>query len=193
MAAAQRQLGRKAVSDNLRSLYNTIDWLDENAVKKFSSTLFNEDDRGVIILCCGSLEAALEAQLIHNMPHLSADEKDRLFGFVGPIGPFSSRIQVAHAMGLISKQVRQKLDMIREIRNVSAHSNEKISFTLEPIFDAVTWLVADLRIASPERQNSDTRKTFIIASLLLLASIKLGSINDAHEQVSSILKAQQTS
>jgi len=193
VAAAQRQLGRKAVTDNLKSLSNTIDWQSEDAVNTFAATLFGEDDRGVIILCAGSLEDALEAQLVHNMPHLSADEKDRLFDYVGPIGTYSSRIQVAHAMGLISKQVSQKLNMVREIRNVGAHSCKKIDFTMGPIFDAVTWLATDLRVELPKQEGKGTRKTFIMVCLMLLAAIKLGSINDAHNRITGVLKAHRGS
>ncbi len=46
---------------------------------------------------------------------------DKIFRHQGPLGSFSSRIDVARLFGIIGPQTHAELDSIREIRNICAH------------------------------------------------------------------------
>lgn len=66
----------------------------------------------------------------------------RFFGFGGPCGPFSSRIDTAYLLGLISKSGHQDLTIIRKIRNDFAHVHEPITFDSQKIRNrcrAMSW------------------------------------------------------
>jgi DNA-binding MltR family transcriptional regulator len=67
------------------------------------------------------------------MVSLSIEERDRLFTGTGPLSSFSTKIQLAYAMGIIGKKVRHDLDTIREMRNAMAHASKQINFETKEI------------------------------------------------------------
>ena len=54
---------------------------------------------------------------------------DRLLDFQGPLGTFSSRINLVYGLGLIREDQFEDLDTIRRIRNGFAHSHQPIGFS----------------------------------------------------------------
>jgi hypothetical protein len=67
------------------------------------------------------------------MSGLNSDELSRFFHFEGPGGTFSSRIKLAQGLGLVNRATGKHLDMIREMRNVAAHSNAPLTFDTRAI------------------------------------------------------------
>lgn len=66
----------------------------------------------------------------------------QFFGYGGPCGAFSSRIDTAYLLGLISKSDHQDLTAIRKIRNDFAHVHEPITFDSQAIRNrcrAMSW------------------------------------------------------
>lgn len=66
----------------------------------------------------------------------------RFFGYGGPCGAFSSRIDMAYLLGLISKSDHQDLTIIRKIRNDFAHVHKPITFDSQAIRNrcrAMSW------------------------------------------------------
>jgi len=47
----------------------------------------------------------------------------------GPLGTFSAKIKIGHALGIYTKGFREELDVMRHIRNAFAHSWEKLDFS----------------------------------------------------------------
>ena len=80
-----------------------------------------------ILLISSSLEVALEQLLLRV---LIKGCKQTLFDHNGPLGTFSSRTEMAYALGLISESEYKSLTYIRKIRNRFAHSggNHKLDF-----------------------------------------------------------------
>lgn len=96
-----------------------------------------------IILNAAVLETYLVGKLKQLMPTLNSDEVDRLFGFDGPCGSFSSRIRMSQALGIIDRPTRRKLDLIRELRNVAAHAHPVIGFDTAEIRDTLVALFSE--------------------------------------------------
>jgi hypothetical protein len=96
----------------------------------FFKTVLAESERGrIILLACKVDELLLELLKTYFKP--SREKKvnnDKLFGRMGLLGAFSSRIEMAHRVGLISKQSARCIDMLREIRNDCAHGMEPFSY-----------------------------------------------------------------
>lgn len=66
--------------------------------------------------------------LLSRMIALSDDERDRLFSSYGPLGSFSAKITLSHALGLFGQRTRHDLDNLKAIRNAFAHTNLDIDF-----------------------------------------------------------------
>lgn len=180
--------GRKSATQGLKALSKGIDWDDPSAASKYSSSLWRENDRGAIILTGSALEEVLQRQIKISAPHLNSADKDALFGFNGPIGTFSNKLRIAHVMGLISRDTYQRIDLVREMRNACAHSREPISFDQPAIRDATIAFAGGLRIdIGDDKDQKDLRQAFLLAGVLMMATVLKGSVNDAHADLSAVL------
>src|SRR5438105_1091543 len=90
--------------------------------------LTEETDRGVALMVASYLEGELE-HLLKN--YFIADKKvtDELLSQSGPLGTFSSRIDITYALGLIGSKAHRDLHLLRKIRNDFGHSSKKILFS----------------------------------------------------------------
>jgi len=104
-------------------------WIDE-----FFKEIRGQSDRAAAVIGASVLDELLRAVLtdffVYDKKRLSA-----LLGNSGPLGTFSSRIDVSFCLGLISKQELDDLHIIRGIRNDFAHKLIKTSFDEAPIKD----------------------------------------------------------
>jgi len=98
--------------------------------------------RAAIILAVASIDDVLRAAISCNFIHLPGREEDQIFSGNGPLSTFSSRIKIAHAMGLISKKVRSDLDVLRKIRNKYAHGTKDIDLSDDDQKKSITNLNA---------------------------------------------------
>src|SRR5579862_7756007 len=92
-----------------------------------------EDDRATIITVCGLLEDTIGLGLVYcfkNYPPI--EQFDELFEGYGPLATFSAKIAVGTVLGLINKDMRHDLGIIKRMRNGSAHSYLPVSFDASP-------------------------------------------------------------
>lgn len=82
-------------------------------------------ERGVALGAAALLERPLENIL--RAYFIGKKTADNLLKPLRPLATFSARIQTAFALGIISKRERDNLNLIRDIRNEFAHS-EDVSF-----------------------------------------------------------------
>lgn len=101
----------------------------------------DETDRAAIILIGSSIEGGLLIMLRERMPSLNGDEGKRIFEFEGPCGSFSNRIRMAQGLGVIDRQTRKQIEIIKEMRNVAAHSYTPVTFSTPEIREAVLTLL----------------------------------------------------
>ena len=93
----------------------------------FRATLDEETDRGCALMAAAFLDTELSSLLKRRFvddPRPVAD----LLRSSGPLGTFSSRIDLAYLLGLIGARVKRDLHLIRKIRNDFAHVHEPLSF-----------------------------------------------------------------
>jgi hypothetical protein len=64
-----------------------------------------------------------------------ADKKvaSEILGPDRPLGTFSARVDLAYLLGLIPRQARRDLHLIRRIRNAFAHTAQRLSFAETPM------------------------------------------------------------
>lgn len=94
--------------------------------------LTTNSDTEVAVIVASYVDAALEA-LLRNFLIDDQNEADELLGADRPIGSFGARIRTAYVLGLITRQERDDLKRIKDIRNEFAHSFEGRDFTQQPI------------------------------------------------------------
>jgi DNA-binding MltR family transcriptional regulator len=96
-----------------------------------ADTLNSESDRGSAIIGAEITSDRLESLLraFFRSDAQSRKQIDPLFKGFGPVSTFSARIQMAYVMYLIPRIIRDRLEMIRKIRNHFAHSPTPAKFT----------------------------------------------------------------
>ncbi|WP_135449001.1 MltR family transcriptional regulator [Tabrizicola caldifontis] len=92
-----------------------------------------ESPRGAVLVSCAFLDDQLREIIDAFLIADSARDK-LLEGFNAPIGTFSSRIVMAHCLGLISDKERDDCETLRKIRNDLAHDH-KADFASQRIAD----------------------------------------------------------
>ncbi len=119
-----------------------------------------ETDQGCAVIggqiVCNGLESLLRA-FLRDDSECSRFALDSLFAGYGPLATFTGKIHMAYSIQLIPKIIRDRLDMIRKIRNHFAHSQTSASFSDAACQD-VLMLLANGRTDLPNaRENSNAK------------------------------------
>lgn len=139
---------------------------DTKVVMAFRKELLKETDRGCALMVGSYLEYELELLLKEKLVGRKKSFDD-LFQFNGPLGTFSSKIKMCYAIGLISKETHDELELIRKIRNDFGHEFEAISFSTNQIKERIN------NLKQHTHPTTDRPKSvFINSSLGVLGQIK---------------------
>jgi hypothetical protein len=103
---------------------------NKHEMPDFFRRLENEAARTAVTVYGAMLESMLEDALTANMMVLHEDRFEELFrGHNAPLGNWSSKTLLAHALGIFSDKVRLQMDQARRIRNAFAHAIRPLDFT----------------------------------------------------------------
>lgn len=92
--------------------------------------LNSSSDRACALLLTAILDQAILSILSTQMRGATNEERKALFyGQNAILGSFSSKIKLSHAMGLLTKEQKDSLTIMREIRNAFAHASIPLTFT----------------------------------------------------------------
>lgn len=133
-----RQKQFHVITDTIASVINELR-VDHPAAKElvlesieFRTTLSNESDRGAALMSAAFLDEKLKRVLLATFVDDGRSARSAL-EFNGPLGTFSSRIELAYLVGLVPANVRADLHLIRKIRNEFAHIAGPLDFNAEKI------------------------------------------------------------
>lgn len=87
---------------------------DDDNYRSVMDSLKSESDRATVVIAGSLLDDELSSLIRKVMRPLNAEDAQRLFGFDGPAGTFSSRILLAYELRLIDANDRRLLNTIRE-------------------------------------------------------------------------------
>jgi len=93
----------------------------------FRTELESESDRGAALLASSHLENML-VQLLRKKLIGTKKEQKSIFDYSGPLGTFSSLNMMCRALGLLTMETCNNIDIVRNIRNKFGHSPFNISF-----------------------------------------------------------------
>jgi DNA-binding MltR family transcriptional regulator len=138
--------------------------------KLIAQTLAKESDRGCVILGAALLADALEDLLRSFCRDRPEDVKatiDPLFEGYAPLSTFSARIQIAFALGILPRQLRDKIDLVRRLRNDFAHEWGPIDFE-----DPKCASRLELLIGRAEKLSQEAGESSQLSGLAVLAPTK---------------------
>jgi len=111
--------------------------LDLNDYQTLVPAYHGESDRSAIVLAGSFAEHYLATYIRHFM--IDDPVIERLFE-AGPLSTFDARINIAYGFQLISKEHRDDLRLIKDIRNRFAHSPQLIDLQRADIKDLIQKL-----------------------------------------------------
>lgn len=129
----------------------------------FRNNLSKESDRGMALM--GS--AYIDDRLAVLLKAYFVDDKKvikLMFDFTGPLGTFSSRLNMAYSLGLMSKNIYTDCNILKKIRNDFAHVPSPMSFDDEPIKSRCHALITH---GIDNHSRTKARFTRTIMSILL--------------------------
>ncbi|WP_298623093.1 MltR family transcriptional regulator [uncultured Zoogloea sp.] len=145
---------------------------------RIKEELAKESDRGCALVAAAYIENELSALLKRFFVRQAATATEALFEFNGPVGTFSSKIRVSFALGLISKETQQALDLLRKIRNEFAHLHQPMTFESETVKNRITAM-----LPSTADSNGTCRDQFVKKLLFLAAAIHLYQSHAYHRTI----------
>lgn len=158
--------------------------------KELSDMLVNESDRGVVVFMTSILEDILLTRLMSKFVELKPAERKNLTRSGGLLANLDDRINLAHAMGLLSQDSVEMLQVFKAMRNACAHSRKKMTFKTPALRGALS-LLFDGEGALDIRDNvSDPmvlRITFLSAFVFLNEMIFGGSTEQAQQATQRII------
>jgi DNA-binding MltR family transcriptional regulator len=148
-------------------------WMKE--VATFRTYITNETDRGAVLMSAAFLDDKLR-ELIEK--RLVQDRKisRRAFDFNGPLGTFSSRIDLAYLLGIIPKNAQRDLHTIRSIRNQFAHHASPLSYDDEKIKPLCEKLVFHGVKSAAEPDSKFRRSVMGLLSFFTIAFERISPI-----------------
>lgn len=162
---------------------------------EFRRLMKAESDRGCALMGASYVDDRL-ADLLKKKLLLNSDLRERMFDYIGPLGSFSARINMAYAIGLIPANLRRELHVMRDIRNVFAHRAAHLTFESPEISPLVDKLRLHFKeMSEPARPRFVTSTVGITAHLngRLLAEDKFKAPADIDVEGAKIRLNQQVS
>jgi len=146
----------------------------------FYEELQNETPRAAVLIAASFLDEwlrrLLQAKMIDDSKAVKAllDDSNN-----GPLSFFSARINAAYCLGLLSKDERDDLNLIRKIRNRFAHRLHGFTFDEQEIKDWCMSLALPHSIVSalPDFPK-DHRSRFLLGVSLLASRLSLRTISE---------------
>jgi DNA-binding MltR family transcriptional regulator len=101
----------------------------ENDVAEILVQLSRNAEAATALITVAAIDKWLEKLLRTRMREISKRVAERIFGSNGPLYEVAPKADMAYALELIDEATLQNLRVLRDIRNVFAHTAEQIHFT----------------------------------------------------------------
>jgi len=102
-----------------------------------------------------------------------SENEDKLLGRSSPLESFSSRIELARRLNLITEETRKSLDWIRDIRNDAAHKTD-FSFGNNSVRDRISNILLVMQLQEKAsallRPPYDSPKGQFVAAVVVLVA-----------------------
>jgi DNA-binding MltR family transcriptional regulator len=130
-------------------------WIGPEEDQPIIDEIERQTDRAAALIA----QAYMEQRLLNAIKAPLENEDDiqqGLFRPSGPLGSFSSRIDLARLLGIIEPRIHKTLHVIREIRNEFAHKPQPRDFNFPRIKDLCANIDVSLDIRAHNRTTDET-------------------------------------
>jgi len=134
-------------------------------------SLCKESDRAVALISAAYLDDALEQVLAAHFVGGKSVIQSLFDSPNAPLGTFSSRVLMAHAMGLVDVRTFGSLEAIRKIRNKFAHLSSQFDFDDPTVKGLISTLELPCVLPDPLPDLSTMRNRFIWSTAAVLAEL----------------------
>ena len=105
-------------------------------------SLYQQTHASVVISAAAIVDSELEESIKLALRAMTKTQYAELFGPMAPLGSFASKIRMAYALNIITKDIYRDLESLRKLRNAFAHSTEAMthlgSDAIAPLFNKLT-------------------------------------------------------
>jgi DNA-binding MltR family transcriptional regulator len=126
-----------------------------------ADALMKESDRGCVLLGAALLDEALE-QLLRAFFRQDEDDSKRfiepLFQGYAPLATFSGKIQMAYALAVLPRKIRDRIEIIRRLRNDFANAWRPIDFDDQAVRSRLELLIGSSSKYPPSEDHTYARK-----------------------------------
>nr|WP_288836593.1 hypothetical protein [uncultured Flavobacterium sp.] len=142
-----------------------------------------ESDRGAVILACSLFDIALKAKIKSYLVSIENVNDDIFDDANSPLSTFSSKINMAFRLAIISNQLKSDLHTLRDIRNSFAHNIDGCNFDDEEVINSINKLkISSNFIDRFKGIRNDcfppgNKGDFIMFATMLLSTLKSEHIN----------------
>ena len=109
-------------------MVRALDGSPEDKFEAFYEEFVTDSDRAAVVLGAAKIDSILACIVTARLVRPVDTKSDELLSTNGPLGTMSAKIDMVFRLGLISKDFRRALHLIRKIRNTFAHDLEGCSF-----------------------------------------------------------------
>ncbi|OGW40762.1 MAG: hypothetical protein A2Y97_08260 [Nitrospirae bacterium RBG_13_39_12] len=148
----------------------------------FVNEINRESDRAAVILGTSKLEDLLY-QLLNKYFISEPPNKSELFDGTAPLSTFSSKINICYRLGIIDKEFKKLLNVIKDIRNSFAHEVQTPKLDSGPHRDRIKEITRALEhyyLFSRVKKTYFNNKKEIIADFfaaIVIMSVRLETIS----------------
>lgn len=163
---------------------------DMDALNRLLSLVPMHDERGRVLCLASFAEEALGRLLIGYLRE-PKQAKELVDGFNAPLGTLATRNKAAFALGLISREQFEDLEILRHVRNAFAHNWESISLDkgdLKGLVGKLHGYTIDNQKATGDEKS---RLTTTISTILLEITV-MGRENQRHNRVAPLVAFRLT-
>jgi hypothetical protein len=105
---------------------------DTDSLNRFQSLVRKQDDRALALSLAAFAEDTLGRLLLVYLRE-EKQAKELVEGFNAPLGTLSTRIKAAYALGLLTREQYEDLEIARRVRNAFAHDWEGVSLDRQDV------------------------------------------------------------
>ena len=145
---------------------------DFDSLNRFNRLLSKQDERGLALSLAAFAEDTLGRLLLTYLVDCK-QSKDLVEGFNAPLGTLATRMKAAYAIGLLTKEQYEDLEVARKIRNLFAHDWEGVSLDRPDIRSMIGQLHAYTFDGSPISADPRERLQHSVANVLTELRIQI--------------------
>jgi mannitol repressor len=155
------------------------------SLNRFQALVRKQDERGLVLSLAAFAEDTLGVLLVTYLQE-GKQSRELVEGFNAPLGTLSTRIKACYAMGLLTRDQYDDLDICRRIRNEFAHDWEGISLFRDDIKALIGQLHGYTVDQRPIKGGPKDLLLESITTILLELRVQVGQHRKHHRRAPTI-------